>query len=227
MTRRGPEPSDPRAFRADIVPTLRAACADLSWLLSRGYTEVASVALVGDHFQLDKRQRHAIARGSCSDAQQADRQRRRVAIDGQDIVIDGFNTLIVLERAMAGGPVFVGRDGAVRDIGGVHGTYRTVEHTPAAVGLLRDWFADHGVGRVAWLLDRPVSNSGKLAGMIRGAVPSWTVELDEKVDVRLASSEAVVCSADSWVIDHCAKWNDLALEVIEGRLPEAWVIDLR
>ncbi len=226
MTKRGPEPSDPRLFHPEIVPTLREAVADLSWLLGRGYSEPAALKLVGDRFQLAKRQRHAVVRAACTDAQRDQRLQNLSALEGQPVVIDGFNTLIVLERAMAGGPVFVGRDGAVRDIGGVHGTYRTVEHTPAAVDLLAAWFTRHDVPHVQVLLDRPVSNSGKLAHLIREAQPPWVVEVVDQVDRRLVASDGVVCSGDAWVLDHCQQWNDVVRQLVEGELPETWSIDL-
>lgn len=226
MTRRGPEPSDPRHFRQDVVPTLRTATADLSWLLGRGYAEQAALKLVGDRFQLAKRQRHAVVRAACTDAERDQRAASRVSVSNQPVVIDGFNTLIVLERALAGGPVFVGRDGAIRDIGGVHGTYRTVEHTPRAVHLLAGWLERHGASEVRLLLDRPVSNSGKLAGLIREAVPAWTVDVEDRVDPLLVDAEAVVCSADAWVLDHCSRWANVLQELLAEELPDAWVVDL-
>ncbi len=36
---RGPHPDDAELFRADAIPRLRAAVADLSWLLGRGYAD--------------------------------------------------------------------------------------------------------------------------------------------------------------------------------------------
>ena len=78
MTRRGPEPSDPRHFRQDVVPTLRTATADLSWLLGRGYAEQAALKLVGDRFQLAKRQRHAVVRAACTDAERDQRAENRL-----------------------------------------------------------------------------------------------------------------------------------------------------
>ena len=45
---RGPNPADAELFGEAMVPTLRVACAELSWLLGRGYAEPSSLALVGD-----------------------------------------------------------------------------------------------------------------------------------------------------------------------------------
>ena len=62
---RGPHPRDAELFAEAALPRLREAVAHYSWLLGRGYAEVAALALVGDHFQLTVRQRQAVQRASC------------------------------------------------------------------------------------------------------------------------------------------------------------------
>ena len=44
---RGPNPRDAEAFAPEMLPRLRDACADLCWLLSRGYDRPAWRALKG------------------------------------------------------------------------------------------------------------------------------------------------------------------------------------
>ena len=60
------------------LPALRQAVADLSWLLERGYAEKSSLKLVGDRYDLLARQRTAVGRCACSDADVARRSGRRV-----------------------------------------------------------------------------------------------------------------------------------------------------
>ena len=54
---RGAHPEDARLFDESKWPVLRSAVADLSWLLTRGYAERSGLKVVGDHFQLESRQR--------------------------------------------------------------------------------------------------------------------------------------------------------------------------
>src|SRR5690349_15149262 len=61
---RGPGPKDPIWFGGDARDALRAAVADLSWLLSRGYTVPSALNLVGDRYQLVERQRLAVIRSA-------------------------------------------------------------------------------------------------------------------------------------------------------------------
>ncbi|MDB5297887.1 MAG: hypothetical protein JWO31_3870, partial [Phycisphaerales bacterium] len=76
---RGPHPDDGRLFHPDRWPALRTAAAELSWLLSRGYGEVAALKVVGDRHALSARQRSAVRRAACTDDQLA--RRAAAAVD--------------------------------------------------------------------------------------------------------------------------------------------------
>ena len=167
---RGPHPADGKLFAPSMVENLRAALEDYSLLLTKGYGEKSSLKLVGDRFSLIERQRLAVMRGTCSDQQLASRGQRRVEIDalkGQALAIDGYNVLITIEAAMSGGVIFKGRDGCYRDLASIHGTYRKVTETIPAVQLIGDFLREVGVANALWLLDSPVSNSGRLKTLIR------------------------------------------------------------
>src|SRR5690606_16499227 len=104
---------------------LALAVTELSWLLGRGYAEVASLALVGDRHALDRRQRLAVRRAACPDAVRVARRARRVhALAGRDLWVDGFNVLITVEAALSGGILLRCRDGCLRNMASLHGTYR-------------------------------------------------------------------------------------------------------
>jgi hypothetical protein len=147
---RGPGPQDAIWFGADARAGLRAAVADLSWLLSRGYAEPSALSLVGNRCQLVERQRVAVLRSACSDASLAGRRSRELdlqSIRGRPLRIDGFNLVVTLESALGGGVVIVGRDGCYRDMASVHGTYRRVQETRPALELAARWLAEWGFGR--------------------------------------------------------------------------------
>jgi len=230
---RGAHPSDARFFAERALPTLRRAVDDLSWLLGRGYSEVASLKLVGDRFQLARRQRAAVARCACSDEALASRAARRQmvpALAGAVVHVDAFNTLITLERALCGGPVLVGRDRACRDLAGVHGTWRAVSQTPHGIDLVGRCLTDAGSARVCWYVDQPVSNSGRLAALLRESAERagwpWEVEVLASPDPRLAAAEGIVVTSDAWILDGCGAWFGLVEVVIEEAIPGAWKVDL-
>ena len=135
-THRGPHPSDTKLFAEAVIADLRSAIADFSLLLTKDYADKSALKLVGDRFSLTERQRTAIMRSACSDQQLMSRRQREVKVaelGGKPIAIDGYNVLITIEAAMSGACVFKGRDGCLRDLASIHGTYRKVAETIPAV----------------------------------------------------------------------------------------------
>src|SRR5689334_8539220 len=97
---RGPHPDDRRLFAPDAWPQLRKATSDLCWLLSRGYANPTSLKLVGDRYVLDTRQRIAVARCTCSEAQSLRRREHQLPLaqlQGQSLLLDGYNVLTTIE----------------------------------------------------------------------------------------------------------------------------------
>ncbi len=232
-THRGPHPADEKLFAAGAISNLRTAIADFSLLMTKGYAEKSALKLVGDRFSLTERQRLAIMRSACSDQQLASRYRRCVTLKnlaGQSIAIDGYNVLITVEAAMSGGVIFKGRDGCFRDLASVHGTYRKVTETIPAVELIGQFLREAGAGKALWLLDSPVSNSGRLKTLIgelaRKNNWNWEIELLLSPDAELKETDLIVASSDSVVLDGCKVWANLATEIIKNKLPFAKVIDL-
>ena len=184
---RGPHPQDAKLFSPAQLPVLQQATRDLSWLFSHGYSIDASLKLVGDRYQLNARQRLAVA------------------------------------RCAAGG---------YRDMASMHGTYRKVAETLPAIELIGTSLAKLGNTEARWLLDKPVSNSGRLATMLREAAQNhgwqWTVELVNDPDaVMIAAPEGVVnVTADSVILDRSLCWFSLTRHIIDQHIGDAWIIRL-
>lgn len=232
-THRGPHPEDARLFGPDSRSVLAAAADDLCWLLSKGYAPESSLKLVGDRYALVARQRVAVARCSSSEAACADRRRREVeqtALRGRPLWIDGYNVLTTVEAALGGGVILVARDGAYRDMASMHGSYRRVEETAPALRILGELISEFGVSECQWLLDRPVSNSGRLKKIIEDLAAEnrwpWHVELVANPDAVLIESPNIVATADSVILDRCHAWFDLAKAAVLQCNPPAWILDL-
>ncbi|MCA9682011.1 MAG: DUF434 domain-containing protein [Myxococcales bacterium] len=245
---RGPAQDDRQLFAESALTTLRTAAAELSWLLSRGYASHAALELVGNRHDLWARQRTAVLRCSCSDEQAATRRSRSLApaaLAGRALAIDGFNLLIVAESAFAGGVLLRGRDGVLRDMASVHGSYRRSEHTLVAATAIGERLAALGPSAVRWVFDRPVSNSGRLATTLgelaRERGWPWTIELDfnpdkrlvalvqqtgEKAGDRAGEGAPVIASGDAWILDQVPAFVDLAADLVMQRCPQAWLVDL-
>lgn len=230
---RGPHPADDDLFSPPQHQALRQATADLSWLFGRGYVLPSALKLVGDRFQLAERQRTAVMRAACSDESRRRRLARKAErqdLTGAAIAIDGFNLLTTIEAALSRGVLLGCRDGAIRDMASMHGTYRTVEETEPALLLIGRLLTEYRVAGVHWWLDRPVSNSGRLASLIRTVAAdqrwNWSVDLDLNPDQRLIDTrEAVVISADRVVMENSVCWWPLANAVIQT-LEDVWLVNL-
>lgn len=230
---RGAHPADAHIFADAMVPALRRAAGELSWLLSRGYQSRSALKLVGDRHALRERQRLAVGRAACPDESLARRDAARVGapeVKGEGLIVDGFNLVITVEAALGGGPLFRGRDRAVRDLSSVHGSYRSVDETEAAVLLIGEAAAALGPASARWLFDRPVSNSGRLARRVRELADArgwpWEVEVVFNPDAEIRQSARVAVTSDSNVLDAAARWFNFGEYLVEKYLPRAWVIDL-
>jgi hypothetical protein len=246
---RGPHPDDARLFGPGALGQLQAAAAEFCWLLDRGYPHDSTLKLVGDRYDLVARQRSAVSRCCCSRLQAARRQSREVGggqVRGAALWLDGYNVLTTIEAALAGGVILSGRDGAYRDMASMHGTYRKVAETLPALGVLGRILEEERPAECRWLLDAPVSNSGRLRGIIEemaaiGGWP-WTVELLRDPDAVLVQASAdvaasaagrpqgppgvIVATADSAILDRCGPWFNLARQTIRRHIRGARLVEL-
>jgi hypothetical protein len=230
---RGPDPRDAVAFDEQALPRLRQGVADYGWLLSRGYAELSALKLVGDRYHLTERQRMAVRRCSCPDVAVVRRAEHQIdikSVSDQPLCIDGFNVLMTLEAGLGGAVVLIGRDGCARDLLGIHGTYRRVLETGPALELLGNQLVLSGVTQATWLLDSPVSNSGRLKGVITTLAMErgwkWNVELVINPDPILATSSEIVVTSDAAILDRCKRWVNLARMILESEILSAWRLNL-
>ena len=230
---RGAHPEDERLFAPGRLGALRVAAGELSWLLGRGYQPKSALKLVGDRHDLRERQRLAVARSACSDERRARRLARELkadAVRGAALIVDGFNLVITLEAALSGGVLVVCRDGCVRDLSSVHGSYRAVEETERAVVLAGETLAALGHASALWLFDRPVSNSGRISERVRAIAGErgwpWEVRAEFNPDRDIIDSPRIAVTADSNVLDHAARWLNLSRLIVERDIQSPWLIDL-
>ena len=233
QTHRGLAPQDEKLFAARQLPALRAAAADLCWLLDRDYAARSALELVGNRHNLTSRQRMAVSRYACSEEDVRCREKLRLEpaqLHGQELWLDGYNILTMLESALAGGVVLLGRDGCCRDIAGIHRRYRKVNETIPALGLVGETVSALGVSVCRWWLDKPVSNSGRLKTLIleTASKNGWNmeVELTFSPDHVLSHTDQIIATSDGIVLDRCRRWVNLVRLIIAEKIPQARLLDL-
>ena len=225
---RGKEASDDILFgNPKVVSAISEAVSDVSYLLSRGYSNKSSVALAGARYKLDVRQQKAL-RGMVASPQEIELRKDKSVgneqLVNQKVDIDGFNLLILLETAFSGGYLFKGIDGAYRDLSSVHGSYKRVTRTMDVLKSVGDYLKSLKVGEVTWYFDTPVSNSGRLKTILYELSQeqdyNWQVELVYNPDKVLASSENVVISSDAFILNECKCW----FNIVEQLRSKDWTV---
>lgn len=233
MSRRGYVPEDEKQFTGKQLELLQKAANEVQFLLDRGYDVKPVTTFVGNHYLFSERQRLALARSVSAresiqkrvnkELLQTERGRLPEAVH-----IDGFNTVITLEVALSGSPVFYCRDGALRDLAGLRGTYRVIDKTQTAIELLLRQLEILHISEAVFYLDAPVSNSGRLSGLIRQCAKGYGISVQTQiipdVDRVLKQMEGVI-SGDAIILNRCKSWLNV-MPLIIGKMGHVWKIRL-
>ena len=211
--KRGYLPEDERYFSSDSIGTMKTASRHICYLLNEGYELKPASTFVGNHFVLSERQRLAIARSVAAVGQLKTRkEKEKTSLDGAEVWIDGFNTVITLEVMFSGSILFECMDGTVRDLAALRGTYRIIPETEKAVRTLFDTLKEQNVKTAHILLDEPVSNSGRLKTLLADIGEGYPFRLDiqilKAVDSALWDKDNVI-TTDSIILDRCTGWFNL------------------
>ena len=233
MSRRGYVPEDEKQFTGKQLELLQKAADEVQFLLDRGYDVKPVTTFVGNHYLFSERQRLALAR-SVSAKESIQKRVNKELLQTErgylpeTVHIDGFNTVITLEVALSGSPVFYCRDGALRDLAGLRGTYRVIDKTQTAIELLLRQLEILHISEAVFYLDAPVSNSGRLSGLIRQCAKGYGISVQTQiipdVDRVLKQMEGVI-SGDAIILNRCKSWLNV-MPLIIGKMGHVWKIRL-
>ena len=233
MSRRGYVLEDEKQFTGKRLELLKKAADEVQFLLDRGYDVKQVTTFVGNHYLFSERQRLALARSVSPKEYIQKRVNKELLQTGNEylpetVYIDGFNTIITLEVALSGSPVFYCRDGALRDLAGLRGTYRIIDKTQTAIELLLRQLELLHISKAVFYLDAPVSNSGRLSGMILQCAKGYKISVQTQiipdVDRVLEQMEGVI-SGDAIILNRCKSWLNVTPLSI-GEMDYVWKIRL-
>ncbi len=223
MGRRGYAPEDEKQFTERQLKLLQKAADEVQFLLDQGYDVKPVTTFVGNHYLFSERQRLALARSVSAKEYIQKRSHKELLQTGREYLletvhIDGFNTIITLEVALSGSPVFYCRDGVLRDLAGLRGTYRVIDKTQEAIRLLLEHLELLNIPEAVFYLDAPVSNSGRLAGLIRECSHEYNISVQTQfipdVDRVLEQREGVI-SGDAIILNRCKSWLNIMPLILE------------
>lgn len=204
---------------------LKEAAKDFRYLLNRGYPRKTTLELVGNRHRLNFEDRDLLHRGVFSSADSQARRKRRIslkAIRGEDLAVDGHNVLITIEAGICGRPLILGDDGYVRDISRLSGSFKKTKKTEEALRFIVSALKEANPRQTLFLLDAPMSMSGRLAGEIRELLKRENL-FGDAIAVKVPESiligySGIVATSDTGIIDRSNKVLDLAGYIIMKRI---------
>ena len=226
--RRGYVDKDEELFGGSQRAKILSAANDARWLMNRGYSAESAITFTSNHYLLTSRQRMAIFRSILNDEDKTTRLKKEILKPGTEVLIDGLNIIITLETALSHSLVLRGDDGVLRDVAGLHGTYRIIDKTAKTIELILQTLSNLDVRNATFILDKPVSNSGSLKQLIleisRNFNHEVVVELDMNPDQIFVDKENVI-SSDGPVILKSSSWFNLNSMIVRDMIPDTWVFN--
>jgi hypothetical protein len=229
--RRGYVPTDEKEFGPESQLVLRKAQKDFLYLLEQGYKVKGASTFVGNHYMLSERQRLAIVRATAKQSQLKIRREKCIpnTQTTSEVVIDGMNVIITLEVALSSSTLIHCMDGTIRDLAGLRGTYHLIDKTDTAIRLIGEELEKRKVQKAIFLLDAPVSNTGRLKQRLLELFATYplqtVVELVASPDALLKKSSNVI-TQDSIILDQCESWSNLVADILHERLPDMKYVEL-
>ena len=112
----------------------------------------------------------------------------------------------------------------------IHGTYRKVQETQSAIELVGQSLEELKTRTVHWLLDKPVSNSGRLKTNLREIAEEnnwdWQIELCQSPDYELKTAKELTVTTDAVILDDVDEWFNLNKYIVDQKIADANCIDL-
>ena len=230
VVRRGYQKEDIHEFKGEEKAKLEKAAYELYFLLNQGYPIKQTATFIGNHYMFSERQRLALVRTISSYEDCNSRFSKLITKfnDVSTVHIDGFNTIITLEVALSGSPVFRSLDGTIRDLAGLRGNYRIIDKTEQAIHLIYQWLVSKEIHEAFFYIDSPVSNSGRLANMVKEMASMYELQVQTyvipDVDITL-EKKANVITSDAIILNKCISWVNMNQEIIE-KINEVWEVSL-
>lgn len=228
--RRGYHKEDEHEFGGEEKANLEKAAYELYFLLNQGYHIKQAATFIGNHYMFSERQRLALVRTISSYEDCGNRLCKQTMKldDVYTVHVDGFNTIITLEVALSGCPIFRSLDGTIRDLAGLRGNYRIIDKTEKTIHLICKWLVSNRIEKAIFYFDSPVSNSGRLANLVKEIASMYEIPVQThvipEVDQTLEKLANVITS-DAIILNKCISWVNMNADIIE-HIEEKWEVSI-
>lgn len=217
-------------MRNDVINDefIRAA-RDFVYLMNQHYPRKTILKIVGDRYLLNTFQRILLSRGIFSDEDIQLRIQKTIdKIDSRSIWIDAYNIFFTISNYLLGRIVFVSNDRFLRDAGEVYGKLHKEPVFTKAIDLTMNYLKKMGPSNVQFLLDKPISQSAELAGMLRARLETELIPGNAQIDknpdaVLIRQCSGIIASSDSDIL------NETELPIVDLAqlvLADSFTLDL-
>jgi len=218
-----------------LSENFKNAAYDYLMLLNKNYPQKAILKLIGDRYMLSGNERSMLFRGLAQVSLANERMKKICPpenLDGQPLAIDTYNVLITIGSYLNGNMVFISNDGMLRDASEIHGKVFRSQIVIRAMMLLFEFLKTTKVQEITFLVDSPVSHSGKLCADLNNLLHEnkfhGSALTIQSPDFRLKEiAVGIIATSDSAVIDKTTqKVFDLPVNVLRFHFDPEF-IDLR
>lgn len=207
---------------------IKEAAHDLRFLLNRGYRKKGALNFVSNKYLLSIDERNYMARCVFSNSKSVFRMNKIVdisQIEGQSILIDGYNVLITVETIFKEdySSIILCDDGIIRDLNAVFGKYKFDDKTEDVLTDIIGLIKKYGPLEIKFFFDRQVSFSGKLANLTEEIIGFQGLKgeaiLSKIVDFEIIklsrAKNGIVATSDGIIIDKADRIVDLPFHFLE------------
>ena len=105
-----------------------------------------------------------------------------------------------------------------------------MNQTPLAISCIADFCTKYEIGKMLWIFDKPVSNSGRIKQQIETFAEEkgldWKVMLENNADETIIRKGNIVVSSDAYVIANAINWFNLITFLVETEKIPATTFDI-
>jgi|Deesub1362A_J573_1020465.scaffolds.fasta_scaffold00001_41 hypothetical protein len=191
---------------------LMEAARDYKYLLDRGFNRDHALRFIGDHYTLKKEERLILYRSihpSSHVARVSPKIINTYPLE-EPLYIDFYNVILTITAMLRGQQLYLGNDGFIRDMSGVHGRIRDVDLLSQAINIFKELITQLSPPRTTIFLESQVSKSGEYRAFLARILGDETeVILTRNVDSTLYDVSGIVATSDSIIHLRAEKLIDI------------------
>jgi|Deesub1362B_J571_1020462.scaffolds.fasta_scaffold00004_245 hypothetical protein len=211
-------------YLSPVEKELSEAAVDYLYLLERGYTRSVALKTVSNRYGLDKDRQMAIYRSIHPLKLSLKVHRKSLKsseLSRHRLGIDWYNVFITVNSGLTDNPLYLGTDGFIRDIRGIHGKINMLSETDITIECITKYLQKSKPRGVKVFLEKNISWSGEMKQRISNVFFNYDIQVDsilltKTVDKDMISEELVIASSDSVLLNKACRVFDLARAALDN-----------